>query len=144
MQQTARHLLIDNFSPNFNQPAITHTRRAGGFTGAAGQAAVQMRLCLAADGVSFQHLLDQINTAARPVQFVTQQLVGWAGRGTKTAMHAGSQDTLRILDVMIVFKLTADVGLHSLQPRVKPARVQNIFRIERLFQVFMNAQQSWR
>jgi hypothetical protein len=42
-----------------------------------------------------QHVLDQVDAAARAVQFVPQHLIGRAGRGAKPAMDAGPQDLVR-------------------------------------------------
>ena len=41
---------------------------------------------------AFEHLLDQIDAAARAVEFVAEQLIGRAGRGAEAAVHAFAQD----------------------------------------------------
>ena len=123
LQQISRYLLIHDFATDLDQPAVSHTGRAGGFTGAAGKATVKMGLCSGADLVAFQHLLDQVDATARPVQLIAKQLVGWAGGCTETAVYAGAQNRLCILDVRVAQKLFADVGLHELQIRVQLAGV---------------------
>ena len=50
-------------------------------------------------GVKYAHLLDQVDAAARPVEFVAEQLVGRAGRGAKAAMHALAQDRVGLAAV---------------------------------------------
>ena len=73
----------------------SHARRAGGFAVAAGQAAVEVQLRLARRRRAFEHLLDQVDAAARAVEFVAEELVGRAGGGAEAAMHALAQDALR-------------------------------------------------
>ena len=51
-----------------------------------------MQLRFSGSGRAFQHLLDQIDASARAVELVTQQLIGWAGRCAKPAVHAFAQD----------------------------------------------------
>ena len=41
-----------------------------------------------------QHVLDQVDAAARAVEFVAEQQEGRAGRGAEAAMHAGAQHLL--------------------------------------------------
>ena len=53
-----------------------------------------MQAGLFGDRPAFENLLDQINAAARPVELVTEQLVGRAGRGAEAAMHATAQNGL--------------------------------------------------
>ncbi|GAB0523956.1 hypothetical protein KU15F70_27790 [Escherichia coli] len=73
---------------------ITHTRRTGGFTIAASETAIEMLLCFKRDFVAFQYLFNQIDAPARPVQFIAQKLIGWAGCGTKSAVNTGAQDAV--------------------------------------------------
>ncbi|GAB7575803.1 hypothetical protein OkiPb00201_00120 [Escherichia coli] len=53
-----------------------------------------MLLCFKRDFVAFQHLFNQIDAPARPVQFIAQKLIGWAGCGTKSAVNTGAQDAV--------------------------------------------------
>ena len=46
--------------------------------------------------LALEDLLDLVDAAARPIQFVAQQLVGRAGRGAEAAVHAGAQDPVRL------------------------------------------------
>jgi hypothetical protein len=43
---------------------------------------------------ALEHLLDQVDAAARAVELVAEQLVGRAGRGAEAAVHALAQDRL--------------------------------------------------
>jgi hypothetical protein len=42
--------------------------------------------------VVLQHLLDQVDAAARRIELVAEQHIGRAGRGAEAAMHAGAED----------------------------------------------------
>jgi hypothetical protein len=86
---------------------------AGRFAGAAGQAAVEMQARLFSHRLAFEHLLDQVDAAARAVQFVAQQLVGRAGGGAKAAMHALAQDLLRLLAGAGVADKVSESGIHQ-------------------------------
>ena len=52
---------------------------------------------LRGDRVAFEHLLDQVDAAARAVELVAEQLIGRAGRGAEAAMHALAQDRVGLL-----------------------------------------------
>ena len=62
---------------------------------------------------AFQHLLDEINAAARSVEFVTQQLVGRARRGAETAMHAAAQNLLGLSARGGVLDEVGEMGFHA-------------------------------
>ena len=102
--------------PNVDQRAEIDSRRAGGFAIAAGQATVQVPLRRARWRMAFEHLLDQIDSAARAVQFVAQQLIGRAGRQAKTAVHALAQNRFSLRTVARAPKFLAQVRLHGARP----------------------------
>ena len=54
---------------------------------------------LARRRLAFEHLLDQVDAAARAVELVAQQLVGRAGGGAEAAVHALAQDRLGLAAV---------------------------------------------
>ncbi len=56
-----------------------------------------MKLRFFRDVFALEHLLHQINSAARAVEFVAEQLIGRAGREAKSAMDAGAQNRIRFL-----------------------------------------------
>ena len=45
--------------------------------------------------VLLQHVVHQVDAAARAIQFVPEQHVGRTGRGAETATHAGADDAFR-------------------------------------------------
>ena len=65
----------------------------------------QRSICLTTSGVAgavvLQHVLDEVDAAARAVEFVAEQHIGRAGRGAEAAMHAGAQDLVGFRDVRI-------------------------------------------
>ena len=79
-----------------DQVHVVHARRAGRHAAEAAQAAVDV-----GDGrlvrhpAVFQHVLDEVDAAARAVELVAQHLVGRAGRRAEAAMDAGPQDLVR-------------------------------------------------
>lgn len=88
--------LLDMRPRMIDQMHVVHARGACGHAGQARQAAVDMldhlfRCRLAA----FQHVLDEIDTATRTVEFVAQQQIGRTGRGAEAAMNAAAQNLFR-------------------------------------------------
>ena len=70
------HLRVDQLAADVDQLAVPHAGRAGGLAVAAGQAAVEVRCVARGRRGALQHLLDQIDAPARPVELVAEQLVG--------------------------------------------------------------------
>ncbi len=81
------------------------------------EAAIQVQLGFGRGGGAFEHLLDQVDAPARPVQFVAQQLVGRAGGVAEPAMHTGAQNLVRFFGAGQSFGLFAEIGLHAKAPR---------------------------
>ena len=48
-------------------------------------------------GVALQHLFNQVNSPTGAVQLIAQQLVGGAGGGAETAVHAAAQYFIGLL-----------------------------------------------
>ena len=63
--------------------------------------------------VFFQHLLDEIDSAARAIEFVAEQNIGRTGRGAEAAMHALAQDLVGFRDIGIGQLSEAEFGLHA-------------------------------
>jgi len=61
----------------------------------------------------FQHILDQIDSAAGAIQFVSKDLVGRAGRGTKSAVHASAEYFVGPLDAWIFELFCGEIRLHG-------------------------------
>ena len=121
LQQPAHRLLagrafdalLDDLAADVDQVPVLHARRAGGLAIAAGQATVQVQLRAARDRGAFEHLLHQVDAAARPVEFVAEQLVGRAGRGAEAAVHALAQDRFGLCAGGRVLELGGERGLHG-------------------------------
>ncbi|MNJ58144.1 hypothetical protein D3C77_537660 [compost metagenome] len=115
---------------------VLHPGRAGGFTVAAGQAAIQVQLGAGGDRRAFEHLLDQVDAPAWAVQFIAQQLVGGARGGAETTVHAGAQDAFGLVGAGQLPGGFAQVGLHGLasQVRVQAARVEHPLGVKLLLE----------
>jgi hypothetical protein len=85
-----------------DQMHVVHAGGTGGHAGEAGKAAVDMLDHVRRRrGVLFQHLLDQVDAAARAIELVAKQHIGRTGRGAEAAMHAGAENLVRLPDVGI-------------------------------------------
>ena len=88
----------------------------GGLAGAAGQAAVEVQAGLRRRRAALEHLLDQVDAAARAVELVAEQLVGRAGRGAEAAVHALAQDRVGLAAGGRVADEVGEMGLPSRNP----------------------------
>ena len=96
-----------------DQVHVVHAGRTGGHAGQAGQAAVDVPHHLLGGGTAgLQHVLDQVDAAARAVEFVAEQQEGRAGGGAEAAMHAGAQHLVGRGGVRIAQLLRGEIGLH--------------------------------
>ncbi len=82
---------LDQGTPYIEQSTVTYPRGTRGFTGSASEAAVKMALRVSAGLRSLKNLLDQVDAAARTVEFIPKQLVSGAGCRAEAAVHAGTQ-----------------------------------------------------
>ncbi len=73
------------------QPPEADPRRTGGLATAAAKAAIEMQPGRRSHRFAFEHLLDQVDASARPVELVAEELIRRAGRRAEAAMHAGAQ-----------------------------------------------------
>ena len=71
-----------------------------------------MSLYTEARYLTFQQLFDLVNASARPVQFVTQQLVGGTGGITESTMYATAQHLVGFLAERSISVLFCNPGLH--------------------------------
>ena len=106
--------MFDQFTTKVDQLIVSYSRWAGGFTGAAGQAAVEVHAGARGGRVPLEDLLDLVDAAARSVQFIAQQLVGGAGGGAETAVHATAQDGLGTLAEKAIAILFCKIRLHRI------------------------------
>ena len=121
----ALHAFLHDLAADIHQVAVGHAAGTGGLAVAAGQAAVQVQLRLARDRRTFQHLLHQVDAAARAVEFVAQQLVGGASGEAEAAVHAFAQDGLGLLAVVRALEFGSQVGLHGRKKGGPEGRGQN-------------------
>lgn len=138
--------LRDKLFTDIQQSAVFHTRGTGGFTGATRQATIQVLRALVIDLILFQEVFDQVDAPSRSVQFITQQLIGRAGRRTETAVHALAQDRIRLLDQRKINQARMDFCFHLLtfvlafsltlsHTFVESTRIEDAFWIKHLLQV---------
>jgi hypothetical protein len=108
------HLRIDDLAADLDQASVLDAAWTRGLAIEAGEAAVQVLLSAAGDRRALEHLLDQVDATARPVQFVAEQLVGGTGGVAEAAMHALADDVLRRPAVGRAAKLRTEMGFHRL------------------------------
>src|SRR5438105_999250 len=101
-----------------DQVHVIDARRAGRHAGEAGETAVDVLDGLCTDRLAaLEHILDQVDAAARAVELVAEQDIGRAGRGAETAMHAGAQYLFRLPIVGIGKLREREAGLHRNGPQ---------------------------
>ncbi|MNC98459.1 hypothetical protein D3C83_164180 [compost metagenome] len=71
-------------------------------------------MCLCRRRCALEHLLDEIDAAARAVELVVEEQVGRAGRGAHAAMRALAQDRIGLSSFGRIADEVGEVGLHSL------------------------------
>ena len=107
----------------------------------------QRSTCLTTSAVAgpvvLQHVLDQIDAAARGIELVAEQHIGRAGRGAEAAMHAGAQDLVGFRDVGIGELREGEIGLH-LNARPHPSGIENALRIETVLDPFGQCRNALR
>ena len=106
--------LLDIAAGVIDQVHVVHAGGARRHAGQAREAAVDV-LDRAGIGraVVFQHVLDQVDAAARAVELVTKQLEGRARRRAETAMDALAQDLFRFRDTRVGELGEGEIGLHG-------------------------------
>ena len=67
--------------------------------------------------LAFQHLLDEVDAAARAVELVAEQLVRGAGRGSEAAVHALAQDGVGLAAFGGAGEFGGEGGLHGVSRR---------------------------
>jgi hypothetical protein len=72
-----------------------------------------MRQRGSADPSPLQHLLHQVNPPTRAIQFIALDLVSWARRVAKTAMHAFAQNGIGFLALRGIADIRVYMGLHD-------------------------------
>ena len=62
--------------------------------------------------LAFEHLLDQLNTTAWPIQFVAEQLVGRASSGAKATMNTAAEDCFGFFTGAGIANEIGESGIH--------------------------------
>src|SRR5579871_1651158 len=107
---------------------VVHARWAGGHAGEAGETSVDVFDDFRGwRPVFFQHLLDQVDAAARAIEFVAEQDIGRTGRGAEPAMHAFAQDGVGLGDIGIGQLSGGEFRLHGTIPRLIRPRLRMPF-----------------
>jgi hypothetical protein len=92
---------------------VVHAGGAGGHAGEAGQAAVDVLDHLfVRRPVVLQHVLDEVDPAARRVELIAERHIGRAGRRAEAAVHAFADDAFGFGDSGIGELRRGEGGLH--------------------------------
>src|SRR5262249_38324436 len=100
-----------------------HPRGASGHAGETRQAAVDVLDDVGGRrAVLLQHPLDQVDTSTWRIALVTEEDVGWTGRGAKAAVDTAAQDTIRLRDIRVGELREGKARLHRITPRPTSAQ----------------------
>ena len=106
--------LLDVGAGVVDEVHVVDAAGASGHAREAGQAAVDVVLHLRARrAVVLEHLLHQVDAAARAVALVAEQHVGRAGGGAEAAVHAAAQDLVDLRRARVLQLLAREVRLHG-------------------------------
>ena len=109
----ATDLVLDDAAADVEQASVLHARRARRLAIAAREAAVEVQLGLLRDRLALEHLLDEVDASARPVELVAQELVRRARRRAEAAVHARAQDRVGLAALGRVAEFRSEIGLHQ-------------------------------
>ena len=105
----------------FEEVGVDHAAGTGGLAGKAGEAVVDMLDRAGGRGdPAFEHVLDQVDAAARSLELVAGQEIGRTGGVAEPAVHAGAQHLLGHLHAGIALQLR---GYRSLHRFLGPVRI---------------------
>src|SRR5450631_4210728 len=113
LARAALDLLLDDQTADVDQATVAHAGGTRRLAAAAGQAAIEVQLRARGHVRAFEHLLDEVDASARPVEFVAEQLIGRAGCRAKTAMHAGAQDRIGFTPLGRILDEIGEPGFHA-------------------------------
>ena len=80
--------------------------------------------------LAFQHLLNQVNAAARTIQLVAKQLIGRAGGKAESAMNTSAYYRFGFLPFGRILDESSEFSLHYLELRIHSARIKYPHRIK--------------
>ena len=127
--------LLDVHARVIDEVLVVDARRARRHARETRKAAIEVRHDLRARRpVVLEHLLDQVDPAARAVELVSEQHVRRTGRSAEAAVHALAQDRLARGDARILQLRGGETRLHgpSALRSAEPARAQAAGGIERV------------
>ena len=85
-----------------DQMHVIDAGRAGRHASEAGETAVDMLHHLGRGrAVVLEHLLYEVDAAARPIELVAEQHIGRTGRVAKAAMHASAQNLVGFREIRV-------------------------------------------
>jgi len=119
LPETALARLLDVGAGVVDEVHVVDAARARGHAGEAGEAAVDVVLHLGTcRALVLEHLLHQVDAAARAVALVAQQHVGGAGGGAEAAVHTAAQNLVDFGRAWVLQLLAGEVRVHG--PRSRP------------------------
>ena len=80
--------MLDADPREIDEMHVVHPARAGGHAGEAGEAPVDVVGDRRGDRALLEHLLDEVDAAARGIALIAEQHIGRAGGGAEAAMDA--------------------------------------------------------
>lgn len=115
-------MTFDKGAAAIDQFSIIDARRAGGFAGETGQAAIEVRdRARIRRAAAFEHGLHQIDAAARRIVLVAEQDVGRAGLRAEAIAHATANDAVCRRQCGICQLARSEAGLHRPSPSIQAA-----------------------
>ena len=108
-----RALVLDADAGEVDEMHVVDAARAGGHAGEAGEAAVDVIADRRGHLALLEHLLDQIDAAARGIALVAEQHIGRAGGGAEAAMDAAPQHGVGAGDGRVLELLVGEIGVHG-------------------------------
>lgn len=113
-RRPAPRLRFDDTATNVEQAAELHARRAGRLASPARQTTIKVEPGAGGRRPALQHLLDEVDAAARPVEFVPQQLVSRAGSRAEATVHALAEDFGGLPALGRIADEISEIGSHRL------------------------------
>ena len=128
--------MLDTDAGEIDEMHIIHAARAGGHAGKAREAPVDVMSYRRGDGALLEHLLDQVDAAARGIALIAKQHIGRASGGAEAAMDAALEHGIGagdggILELLVEkFVCMAELKLPGyMRPALRmPARIEGRFQ----------------
>ena len=104
--------LLDADAREIDEMHVVHPARAGGHAGEAGETPVDVVGDRRGDRALLEHLLDQVDAAARRIALIAEQHIGRAGGGAEAAMDAALEHGVGAGDGRVLELLVGEIGVH--------------------------------